>query len=225
MGLSERRANAVRKYLEVALPEMPASIHIQPFGETRSRREPAEWANDRRVDVKLTMITGGLGGARLGFTFDENSKVAGIISKSLEKKEIDQGGSVVACDENGLHSNWKEHVDMAGKSKSRFSAVVGAISFERYKKESLRRVTAYVETECEFDGAGGVHVITTRVRNPTGPGVLFSESIKASSIGNGPTTVGLVGKVNELYDRLRGGSSCITLRLERSGGPGVGAQP
>jgi outer membrane protein OmpA-like peptidoglycan-associated protein len=220
-GLSERRADAVRKYLVTQLPAMVSLMSVQPFGEAQSHLSPADWARDRRVDVVLTMASGRFHRARVGFTFDDNKAAAGIISKKLEKMELDAGGTVVAWDEGELRAVWEEHADLVGRTRSPITAVVGVISFERYKQESRSRVTAYVETEYRFEGSSATHWITASVHDAVNSQVWFRESIKASSIVDGRTTMGLVGKTRELFDKLRGGATCISQRLENGWNAGA----
>lgn len=206
VNLSTNRANAVRLYLVNKTTGIRFDIRTVGMSTMFAHSRRDQYADDRRVDVKITtpLMKDGI-----GFEFDE-SAAAGVFVKDLEKAEIANGGKVMAWMEWELRTIKEEHEEMVRYGWKRADQVSWAINrmttvdFIRQSRQHTKACAQVAYTALP----GGRHRVTVRITDPLKTRLLVPEVTVENSSHSALS--------KELYAKLRAGHPNINRRIPQA---------
>ena len=164
VNISAERAAAVKNYLRKKVPDLPFEINSSPFDASFSpHHEPESWAEDRRVDVK---ITSSLLKSGIGFEYDEAGS-ADVFAKDLERAEVLKDGIVLPWMEAELLSIKDEHefgARYGWKSAKPITFIIARMSPASFVELSRSHTAACIEVKWTAPRPEW-HRVTARIRD------------------------------------------------------------
>jgi len=187
MTLSARRAEAVANEIRLQLPEAYRScVRSRSLGESRASSLPSGWAEDRRVDVRITVHPLRLRNASLGFETDEQDGIKMSFLKTLERMELDSGGKLLVWLESECGTLRREVLD-----SSRYARGGGApdvqylarMTHSEYVAEVRSRATACVRIDYRYVPERQVHRLSGQILDAATLAPIFpEESVEAETL-------------------------------------------